>query len=144
MQHITLNTGHIRQSPKHEVADDIMPIMQELLATVLAGGHAAMPGFEGITINGAAQGHCLLATVWDRAEVPLVTVGVAAEPECGAELWQMLHAYTEQHLVTDQAEQPPVPWCAARMEISSIARPDTVSWLGDFERCLAWAWLERQ
>jgi hypothetical protein len=45
-------------------------------------------------------------------------------------------------LATDRDEVPPEPWCAARIEVGSLAFPDEMLWLGDFERCLAWAWLE--
>jgi len=144
IHHTTLNTGHDRRSYRHEVAGEIMPIMQDLLMRMLAGGQAALPVMEGVTVSGAAEGRCLTATVWSNRTVPLVTIGVAGEPECGAELWRGLHEYTDQRLTTDPAAQPPLPWCAARLEAPAILHPGALTWLGDFERCLAWAWLERQ
>jgi hypothetical protein len=144
IHHVTLNSGHDRLSYRHEVADDIMPIMQDLLARMLAGGRVPLPVMDGYSLSGAAEGRCLTATVWSDGEVPLVTIGVAGEPECGAELWRGLHESTDQPLTTDPAAQSPVPWCAARLEAPAILHPGALTWLGDFERCLAWAWLERQ
>ena len=35
-----------------------------------------------------------------------------------------------------------LPWCAVVM--MPFVSPMETRWLGDFERCLAWAWLERE
>lgn len=42
-----------------------------------------------------------------------------------------------------EVECPGEPWCAVRLEPGIALYPETAHWLGDFERCLAWAWLER-
>jgi hypothetical protein len=44
--------------------------------------------------------------------------------------------------VTDRDRPPPEPWCAALLD-SAAARQSAegLMAIGDFERCLAWAWL---
>jgi len=38
---------------------------------------------------------------------------------------------------------PPVPWCAVSVHTPVGAFPEALDWLGDFERCIAWAWITR-
>ena len=44
-------------------------------------------------------------------------------------------------VVTDQHRSPEPPWVAAALEPSATHYRDAMAWLGDFERCLGWAWL---
>lgn len=77
MHHLTLLTGHTRESPRSEVADHVIEAMRPWLAP---GPHrlAQVPG-----------------------------------------------GYS--------------PWCAVALR---LVAPATSDWLGDFERCLAWTYLE--
>jgi len=38
---------------------------------------------------------------------------------------------------------PQAPWCAARLETGLALYPGAAVWLGDYERLVAWAWIER-
>jgi hypothetical protein len=38
---------------------------------------------------------------------------------------------------------PDNPWAAIRTEVGLADHPSDIEWLTDFERCLAWTWLER-
>lgn len=148
--HVTLDTGHSRQSRRDEVAEAVLPVVQGLLSEVLAGGQPRVPGVPGeFTLTGAREGPCLLVTVWgpggSLGTAPIVTIGVARD--AGVSLWRMLHesaAARSAPIVTDPDAPPPAPWCAARLEVGTALYPEAMEWLGDFERCLAWAWLERQ
>jgi hypothetical protein len=37
-----------------------------------------------------------------------------------------------------------LPWCAVILTPNAARQIDQMDWLGDFERCLAWAWLDKQ
>lgn len=154
LAHITLTTGHSRRSWRREVGDDTIALLQPLLADVLAGRQVAVPGDVGdYTLSASGAGRCLIATVWGPpvaeaggARPPVVTLGVAGHSRCGATLWRLLHDSPRPPAVMPEmaiTRCPPEPWCAVRIEVGAALCPDAMAWLGDFERCLAWAWLER-
>lgn len=145
--HVTLTTGHSRRSPRSEVADDALDACRELLAAAPRGG-AVIPGTDGgyVLRMERPPTRCFVATVHRATNAvlgaygpPLVTIGVASRNKCGLPLWISLH---DRPLVTSRDACPPAPWCAVRLE-PALAGPDpSVAWLGDFERCLAWAFIE--
>ena len=143
MHHYTLNTGHTRTSPRDEVGGDII----ERLRPMLAEGTHAIPSTD-CTVDITPVGTALVATV-RRAEKPLVTFAVAAAAEDAAMLWQNIESlYWE---ITDmpgfraagfQSPRVPAstPWCA----VVTLFLRHGDDWLGDFERCLAWAWIDHK
>jgi hypothetical protein len=40
-------------------------------------------------------------------------------------------------------DRPQTPWCAAKLMPGLSAYPAAAMWLGDMERCVAWAWIEK-
>jgi hypothetical protein len=143
MLHYTLNTGHTRESPRSEVRDEVLRILRPLLG---AGKHdLPIEGYQLVldTLGGGA-----LATVYRGADVPVVTIGIAPDAAAAEVLWPHLES-----LYLRIAELPglrsadfPVarrpaqtPWVAA---VVIGPMPREAYWLGDFERCLAWAWIE--
>jgi hypothetical protein len=152
IHHVTLSSGDVRRSPRDEVEDEAIASLHDFIATMIAGGCPAIPNFPAYTMTGAGEGKCLIATVW-RDDAPIVTIGVAGRSTCGATLWRLMHDQISQMPVLATAGQPcpPEPWCAARLDIGTVIlqrdRPQewtaTMGWLGNFERCLAWAWLSR-
>ncbi len=100
------------------------------------------PGHDLVSTPGV---WALMATVF-RGPDPVVTIGVATDDDSAAVLWEML---------TDLRDRLPgapgiggevprmrpdeTPWCV--VVLANVTREES-SWLGDFERCLAWAWIE--
>lgn len=74
------------------------------------------------------------------ATTPLVTVGVAQRSRHGQPLWESL---VNAFGCADETEKPAEPWCAVALHPGLSAYPDASDWLGDFERCIAWAWITR-
>lgn len=148
IEHITLDTGHTRRSLRAEVADEAISACRELIERIRAGQEAAIPGTTAM-LTGTAEGRCMIATVWHSADrSPLVTIGVAQHSRCGARLWRLLHAEAARPagmrpLATAGRPCPAEPWVAARLEIGLALHATEAEWLGDFERCLGWAWLQR-
>src|SRR5690606_32854111 len=104
------------------------------------------------SMTATAEGRSLIATVWGPLTeirnsapmcLPLVTFGVAEHSRGGAKLWRMLHQAREPEVQTSPDNCPPEPWVAARMEVGIALLPEHAEWIGDFERCVGWAWLER-
>ena len=148
--HVTLTTGDLRQSPRLEVADSIVSELRPLINAVVAGKTVPIPGRAGYSISGRSSGEegtgrCLSVIVWaERPQLePICTIGIAAHSRCGARLWRSLHEVATLPAATDPGRQPPAPWVAAALQSGLDRHLEAASWLGDFERCLAWTWIER-
>lgn len=140
--HVTLQTGHTRQSWRHEISPELMPIITALLNTALADdGGVVLPGEPACRLIATAEGKCLVATVQAADDTPLVTFGVAAHARCGAGLWRCM-TEIPTHL-SPMPERPQAPWCAANLMHGLGVYPSAAHWLGDLERCIAWAWIEK-
>lgn len=153
LHHVTLNTAHSRKSYRHEVADDVVRACAELIERAIASPRerVAIPNTD-CTMTATAEGRALVITVWGPLTeirnsapmcLPLVTFGVAEHSRGGAKLWRMLHQAREPEVQTSPDNCPPEPWVAARMEVGIALLPEHAEWIGDFERCVGWAWLER-
>lgn len=145
LHHVTLTSGHVRHSPRSEVRDDVLTLLAPLLDRALSGEPVPVPGVTGgYTITGGAEGRCCTLTVWAPGRVPVVTIGVATHSRCGAGLWRLLHDHAVgMPVATTRDQVPPEPWYAARLEVGALQHRDAAAWCGDFERCLAWCWIER-
>ena len=139
--HLTLDTGLGRRSERSEVGDAVVTTLSQQIAEMLDGLPVEVrPGYG---LSGAAARGALLATV-SGAHGPLVTVAVAPSGRSSPLLWEQLRRSAPAgETLPEDAPQP--PWCAVRIYPAALARDeDAVRWLGDFERCLAWAWIERK
>lgn len=142
--HVTLNTGHSRSSPRSEVARETLVAIKMHLAAALE--HPALipgnPPPDGCTLIGFENGPHMVATV-QRGDERLVTIAVATRSRGAAEVWELLHDTHPVHaLKTERQKVPPAPWCAVRLEAGLDRHPAAWHWLGDYERCVAWAWIE--
>lgn len=152
--HYTLNTGDSRQSPRSEVADDVIDRMRPLLAPGVHSLAALSATFAGYQVRVPRTPAGYVATVMYGGTVPLVTMAVADTPEAEQTVWpeieRMYLMITDRAMAGADFEAPrmprSLPWLAVVI-LSAAAGIDWlaagIDWLGDFERCLAWAWLER-
>jgi len=148
IRHITLTTGHVRDSYPDEVGAEALAAVGRLIDGIIAGDVAesiTIPGVGAYSLNGRGTGRCLVASVYADGppSVLIATIGVAAHSRCGARLWRDLHRWGQVPVVTDPDDCPPEPWVAAALDEGLAAYPQAAEWLGDFERCLAWAWIAR-
>lgn len=137
--HVTLDTGHGRRSLRSEVDEAVVTVVGQHLAEALAGEMSPLPGPPGYTLHAKAVGPALLGTVY-ADEWPVVTIGVVGKARGVGRLWQMLHE--GRTLATDAGDPPRPPWCAVRFEPALADHADATAWLGDYERLLAWAFLD--
>lgn len=42
---------------------------------------------------------------------------------------------------TKAGDHPPAPWLLAMLHMPIMQHPEMIGWLGDLERCIAWAWI---
>lgn len=148
MLHYTLNTGHSRESPRSEVSQAAI----DLLTPMLAGGEFPIPGTSAM-VSVDTDGPMLCALVYlvrGSEEIHLVQIVVNDMDDDDA-LWALveseyLHDTDTGPLATCDMAPPKkpasVPWCAITLDLDSASEIEQMEWLGDFERCLAWAWIE--
>lgn len=144
LHHITLTSGHSRRSYAGEVSPGAVAVCQDLIRRITSGETAEsveIPG-TGCYLSGRASSRCLVASVWyPGVAASLATIGVAAHSRCGATLWRQLHTWRQTPVVTDPLRCPPEPWVAAALDAGIEHHMEAAHWLGDFERCLGWAWV---
>lgn len=141
--HYTISTGHGCDSPRSEVGDDIIEIVSKWLAP---GEHALPhPGQYSLVVPNVDEGW--FGTVFGPQRRPLVSMLVASTPFELESIWPDFESL--YYSITDlpgfrscdfglARKQERFPLCAA---LPILMRPDEM-WVGDFERCMAWAWLE--
>jgi hypothetical protein len=69
LHHVTLTTGHTRRSWRHEIAPEILPQLQELVAAARRAGGVRLPGIQPacrLAITDTAR--CALCSV--RTSIP--------------------------------------------------------------------------
>ncbi len=72
---------------------------------------------------------------------PLATFGVAPTATQSGPLWQLLCGHPDAMLRPGIA-QPTAPWCGVIVHQGLIWNPQSLPWLTDFERAVAWMWLD--
>ncbi|HET8627032.1 MAG TPA: hypothetical protein VFL91_06415 [Thermomicrobiales bacterium] len=175
LTHLTLNTGHIRESPRAEVGADILARLAPLVAE---DGGPLPPPFSGYRLSivrgeDEAAGSAIF-TFSGARDIPLVTGLVCWRAAASADAWgQMAELMAEVGAAAGAPLPPPsgppprVPWLAVMLwptialdrrnfEVEAVVRrldepvddrvalDIAVSWLGDAERCVAWALIEEE
>jgi hypothetical protein len=148
IRHITLQSGHVRDSFAGEVKTDALVFCQHLIDQCLERDGQripiTLPGTEDYSLlAGRAPGRSLVGSVWhcDEAPVALVNFAVAVKSRPGSRIWRRLHEFSTVPAATDSDRCPTEPWIAVSLEPDIVNHADALEWLGDFERCLAWAWI---
>ncbi len=154
LRHITLTTGHARDSYRSEVSDEAVKVCGALIGR-LAGSNDdphneetyPFPSLPGYWISGQVKSRAMLATVWadKNRDMPVLAIGIAMSSKAGASLWRALHRMEGLTLATSIDKCPPEPWVAAApLPGAALASRSAMMILGDFERCLGWAFIERR
>ena len=139
--HLTLTTGHVRRSYRHEVSDDVIAPVYGLIADALASGkRVPIPNFDGYEISAQSGARrAVLISVYNGPHL-LASFGVAKKQ--AKSLWASL---VESHCTVsdiDPGKEPQEPWVASILWGALDDDLDAAMWIGDFERVAAWAWWE--
>jgi hypothetical protein len=141
LYHVTLQTGDSRKRYRSEVDDDIIALCRKLIAKMRDGERVEIPRMTGYFVSARLGGKCATFSVYAGTEL-LVAFGVAENERCGAQLWRGLHNSEGLPTKTDPERQPGAPWIGVALTDALHQHPDAWGWLGDFERCMAWAWID--
>lgn len=142
MIHLTLNTGHINELPRHEVRDDLLPLVRPLLEP----GDHELRWFSPV-VRLVVPIHTVgwLGTVCD-GETPLVTIGIAANDRDAEVVWPALELLflklpDRSHFAERASHRPDLtPWMAS--VIVGAISPGLAGTIGNLERCLAWGYVD--
>lgn len=140
LYHVTLQTGHSRKSYRSEVSDEAIAFCRDLLNKMQSGERVEIPP-GGYFCSARISGHCATFSVFAGTTL-LLAFGVVEHERCGAELWRGLHNVEGLPATTDPESQPRAPWIGVALAEGLTMYPQTSGWLGDFERVLAWSFLE--
>lgn len=160
LYHITLTTGHTRRSYRSEVGPGIAETLRPLIERALTGARVPLPAGEPVcTITGGVEGRCISLSVSgpplsglafpgadEDLPVPIAEVGISPRSTCAGRVWRALHDLAYRFgidVATDRDNPPPAPWVGALLMPGIAVYPETADWLGDLERCLGWAWVDR-
>lgn len=151
--HITLNTGHSSRIQDGDVVGETLGrITPWLHALVQSGQLMPLPasGLSAYTAHASVQDGALVLTVYGPTvtdagpmlgmQPPIVTIGVAKKAR-HAHLWALMTTGAHMPPPAKGIKAPQTPWCAIAIWPSSELCADAFEWLGDFERCVAWAWV---
>ncbi|GKS87138.1 hypothetical protein AVMA1855_23320 [Acidovorax sp. SUPP1855] len=143
-----MTTGDSVHSRRDQIADATIAACAAWTDKALASGKPE-PLFAPVADYAAqalrAEG-ALVVTVFGRApqvgkRVPLVTFGVAQRSRQAERLWRLMMQGV--YSPVPHLARPPVPWCAAGVYASAASDMEALSWIGQFEQAVAWAWITR-
>ena len=134
--HVTLTTGDVRWSPRAEVADAILPTVAAHIARARRRGPAVVPGQADVTARARSHGHALAVTLRWHDDDEILRMWIAPTLARALELAAPCDWMPAAAMV-------PAPACLVRLADGLARYPAVAHWLGDYERCTAWAWLER-
>jgi len=148
LNHVTLTSGHVRRSSREEVSDNLLAQLRPVVAECERAGEAEFPSPSGLMIlrriveSERPSRHVAVWAISEPQGPALVTIALAMQARAGAGLWRQLHAIPA--LATRADDLPPAPWLAALLHLPAcLPEPHpAVHWLGDCERCIAWAWID--
>lgn len=148
--HITLATGHTSRIQPGDVAGETLARVGPWLSALVESGQP-MPlpvsGLSGFTALAVLLDGALVVTVsgppiktgpMSGKAPPLVSIGLAKKSR-HAHLWALLTGPVMPPAAPG-IKCPPSPWCGVTIHPSIALHMDALTWLGDFERCVAWAW----
>ena len=148
VQHLTLQTGHLTRIQQGDVAGETLARVRPWLSALVTGGAAPLPVSELADYSATATvlDGALLVTISGRPVPgndglpPLVTIGVARRSRHSSVLWPLLTGPVMPQAAPG-LRRPGEPWCGVVLWPTMALEPDAVPWLGDLERCIAWAWV---
>lgn len=141
LYHLTINTGHARESPRAEVPDwaiaKLMPVVKG------GGGALGVPGWH-LDILHRLDGGAIWQIGPGGQFEPWVICATCWNPQYSDQAWaNLMRLVTAMGMPAGAAPNTDMPWLAVMMLPSMQGLPmDDVFAMGDAERCIAWTLIE--
>lgn len=148
LSHLTIQTGHVTTGRYSDIDPVVVGALKLWLRTAkpfklpglpLWSKEAAIPGKPGYYAVMTEKGDGLLVSICiddDIEDCIVLTFAVAPDDAAGENVWC--------RVCDSQVQPPPAPWCAVKLQegIAHMHSPFDILWMGDFQRLVAWAWME--
>lgn len=131
--HLTLDTGHLRNSPSHEVGSEVI----EALAPIVQRGNGTIEAWDIQMVKGPAVGSAAFTIHHDGLWIASGYMAWTSEGE--GPMWNLVRELYEPMVMKPMC----LPWLAVKlMPGCHLARAGVLMEAGDLERCLAWTVLD--
>lgn len=137
INHITLNTGHIRKTYPDEVDKKLYFVLNRIFTDSFSP--EGSPLFNGYYVKSVKSSYGILSTVF-KNEIPIITIGITNSDPLNF-LWKELHKSAYMPLKTKIDKPVEQPYIADRLEVGAVEYLDAMEWTGDFSKCLGWIYL---
>ncbi|MET1174359.1 hypothetical protein [Paenibacillus amylolyticus] len=134
INHITLNTGHVRQSYPDEIDKHLYFAINRIVNDSFSP--ADTPLLDGYILKSTRTKEAAIGTVYSEDGMPIITT-ICTESN-GPLLWEMMHDTATIPLATQRSNPPAGPYIADRLEVGAMEHLDAMVWTGDFSRCFGW------
>ena len=151
--HVSVNTGDVVLSRRAEVSDDEVEVFQQLVASartwkIPSVGH----GFTcTVTADGGGVSTFDVSVEFEGEPGPVVFCVLCTNEAMTRAAWDLMSRLSLRFLdgplgAQMAAKEATVytPWLAVLLMPGAVVAPDASAWIGDFQRCLAWALIERE
>lgn len=139
LTHATASTGHSRRSYRSEVDDDVVETVKGWLPVLMSGQPHGILG-DSYAVrqewgNGKSVGFVVSRLDAQMQPTDIVRIAVCRHSKRAAPSWRC---------VDGKGIPPRVPFVAAEVITEHLIGDDLIALpiIADFERCIAWAWLE--
>lgn len=134
INHITLTTGHIRQTTPDEIGKGWYFALNRIINDSFQSHAELLPGY---TLKSSRSGDTSIGTVYATADgAPIITTLCTNSNQ--PELWEMLHDTATLPLATERSNPPAAPYIADRLEVGASEHLDALKWTAGFSRGFGW------
>jgi len=136
LYHLTAHTGHLRMSPRGEVDDSSIQAMSKWIRN----GTETNSLFPGYTFTYEPAGANLVSHLLHNGQRVLsFVVGVDDQAQ------QLVKTVAAELAPYWHEEALPLPFCAVFLDADiDRSRTEDKLWFGDYERVIAWTWIEKR
>jgi len=148
LQHYTCSTGDVYPSPLGDIDPDILDRVREW---TVPGKHRLLRPFNNYHVIVPSTRHGFFFTLYVGKDIAIVSCGVAHTEAAEAEIWpaiERMYLEFSDHVFENLTRNWKAPHMPDRMPWLAVVLLGPVphllrccEWLGDWERCMAWAWL---
>lgn len=142
LAHLTINTADLRMSPRSEVSTEALAVCRPL---TLPGRHRipGMPPELWVECRRKNAGRATMI-IGDEAGTYIVAQLAWTEDAADAAWPSVIALARDSGVIAPALHLPPLPWLAVMLApVCATLPPQTLMFLADFERCWAWAVLEK-
>lgn len=148
INHINLLTGQLTRTSRDHSDDEMINALKPWLNKALEEKIQFSIPILDLSYFGASayiqDGGLVVAVFAQNAKnkqdsKPFMTFAIASRSRHSRPLWASLLANLEHK---EDIEMPSTPWVATFLD-STIITSKNIKELSDFERCVAWAWIEK-